>query len=388
MSAFDEGMTALRGGDAAGAIPHFQTAVQQGPSDGNAWGGLGLALCQVNRIDEGVRALDQAVSLLPENATLRFHLGRGLEALGRKADAAAAYQRAVELDPRQTQAAAGLARCGGSASAAHAGAPPMPGPPGHGQQPDYGAPGGYAGPPGYGGPPSSFGPPPSGPSASSTPPWEQPVAASRPLGATHQREFSRSSGGGFPWGWLMLIPLLGIIAAGVVFWAPISSTIANVPGLGFLGGPAVNDEGLRFSARFPPGYPKPTDATTSGPGARMLGGLDRLGAKMAAYTAKKGDVECNVFSLELPAQFAAQMTPDVMMTAQKRFSPGGAKLTEVTHQGNKGFEVQLTQGKQHLRTRTIIASPRMFMIGAASSKPDAINSPEVTAFMNSLDIRK
>lgn len=98
MSHKDEGLAALRAGDMKTAVERLQWAVQEVP-DGQSWAGLGVALCQLGRSAEGIRALEQAISAAPNQAAFHYNLGRALEMQGRAADALKAYQRTASLDP-------------------------------------------------------------------------------------------------------------------------------------------------------------------------------------------------------------------------------------------------------------------------------------------------
>lgn len=126
MTSRERGLAALRTGEAAAAVQLLQAAVQESGDDGHSWMGLGVALCQGGRPEEGVRALERADALLPGRAPVQFNLGRALEQLGKRDAAIAAYGKAASLDPNHAQAAAAVQRLGGSAAAPPSAASPTP----------------------------------------------------------------------------------------------------------------------------------------------------------------------------------------------------------------------------------------------------------------------
>jgi tetratricopeptide (TPR) repeat protein len=96
-----------------GRVAEAEAALRRGleayPEDPHLRNALGLCLMRLERPAE---ALVQFQSLLGQEATMPFiHASRGaaLFALGRIREAEASYRRAVELDPRQLVALAGLA---------------------------------------------------------------------------------------------------------------------------------------------------------------------------------------------------------------------------------------------------------------------------------------
>ncbi len=71
------------------ALPRAELATQLAPNSYQTWALLGSLYIQVERVEEGIAALEQAQRLEPENAPVRFVLG---EAFFRKGE----YQKAVE----------------------------------------------------------------------------------------------------------------------------------------------------------------------------------------------------------------------------------------------------------------------------------------------------
>jgi hypothetical protein len=108
--------------------------------------------------DGAVTEAEKAVRLHPDDAEARARLGGALARLGRAAEAAAQFQRALQLDPLSPAARAGLDRLaasgtpGPSSPGSPGGPPPEAGAPG--SAPDQGSPGATAtggNPPGAGG---------------------------------------------------------------------------------------------------------------------------------------------------------------------------------------------------------------------------------------------
>jgi tetratricopeptide (TPR) repeat protein len=137
------GEDALRHQDAAGAIPFLERATRGVPDDPDGWALLGRAYHAMGRYDVAVEAYGKAVGLAPQNLAHRStwglvlgqagQLDAGLEELrkvtgtpgyedaagwtnlgwiyrnlNRPQESIAAYRKALELDPKQEQAALGL----------------------------------------------------------------------------------------------------------------------------------------------------------------------------------------------------------------------------------------------------------------------------------------
>jgi tetratricopeptide (TPR) repeat protein len=106
-------------GRVAEAEQLLQRAVALAPADLGSRNALGLCLL---RLDRPVEALAQFDAILDLNSSLPFvHASRGNSsfALGAIGDAEASYRRALELDPHQGVALAGLARIASSRGSHH-----------------------------------------------------------------------------------------------------------------------------------------------------------------------------------------------------------------------------------------------------------------------------
>jgi predicted Zn-dependent protease len=71
---------------------------------------MGVALFVARRFEESISHLEVAERGLPESASTSFYLGQSHEAAGRAAEAARAYGRCCDIEPRYIDAWAGLVR--------------------------------------------------------------------------------------------------------------------------------------------------------------------------------------------------------------------------------------------------------------------------------------
>ena len=81
------GEIVLRLGDAESSLEHFHRALEQDPRSGHAYAGLGKALIQLKRYGETVQAMEKAIVVDPELASLRLYLSQAYRAEGRMEDA-------------------------------------------------------------------------------------------------------------------------------------------------------------------------------------------------------------------------------------------------------------------------------------------------------------
>jgi len=86
--------------DTAGAKTAFERAIELDQGDGLPRLGLGLAKIREGDLLEGRKELDTAVSLDPNNSLFRSYLGKGYYEEKQDPQAAAQYQMAKELDPK------------------------------------------------------------------------------------------------------------------------------------------------------------------------------------------------------------------------------------------------------------------------------------------------
>jgi protein O-mannosyl-transferase len=81
----------------------YDQAVRLNPNQSNAYLGLGQLLEKQNRLDESISNYSRSVELRPTDTGF-FLLGHALEIAGRRAEALAAYQSALQLSPDMTEA--------------------------------------------------------------------------------------------------------------------------------------------------------------------------------------------------------------------------------------------------------------------------------------------
>ncbi|MGB0713454.1 MAG: XrtA/PEP-CTERM system TPR-repeat protein PrsT, partial [Gammaproteobacteria bacterium] len=87
----------LDSGDPKG-LAYAKKAYEKAPNRAEVVDTYGWALVQMGDKDEGVRALEKAVNMSPKRPDMRYHLGVGLNALGRYKDARIHLERALQLE--------------------------------------------------------------------------------------------------------------------------------------------------------------------------------------------------------------------------------------------------------------------------------------------------
>lgn len=110
----EQGLAALRQGDAETAVRFLTDAVRTDVVDAEAWSGLGIGLCKLGRLAEGVTALQRAIALRPDAAPLHYNLGRALELQNGLPEALQSYRKAAELDPKHAGAVEAVNRLSSS----------------------------------------------------------------------------------------------------------------------------------------------------------------------------------------------------------------------------------------------------------------------------------
>lgn len=111
-SALDQGIRHLQANDLQAAIEYLQQAVREDPSNGRAYGYLGIAQSQLGDLAAGVASLEEAARLQPEDAGAHYNLGVALTQAQRLSEARAALQRALALDPNHSRARGALESLG------------------------------------------------------------------------------------------------------------------------------------------------------------------------------------------------------------------------------------------------------------------------------------
>ena len=98
------GLVLARGGDARGAIPHYEEAIRLRPTYAEAWSNLGLAQAQLGDLGGATASLQEAVRLKPGYAAAWSNLGMVRARRGQTDDAVAAYREALRIDPENADA--------------------------------------------------------------------------------------------------------------------------------------------------------------------------------------------------------------------------------------------------------------------------------------------
>lgn len=89
-----------RDGHLEQALEHMQKAVQAAPQSAEAHNALGSVYLSLQNLPAAQAEISQAITLDPQFALAWFNRGRLLLQMGRKDDAAAAFRRALAIEPR------------------------------------------------------------------------------------------------------------------------------------------------------------------------------------------------------------------------------------------------------------------------------------------------
>ena len=99
-----------RAGRAHVAAAIYREILAENSRHHGAWCGLGVLELLQDRLDEGIRSLETAAQLAPENAAYHSNLGLAYHRLGTLEQAERALLRALQLDPELFEATDSLAR--------------------------------------------------------------------------------------------------------------------------------------------------------------------------------------------------------------------------------------------------------------------------------------
>ena len=86
------------------AIPRLEKALERDPDDGTAWYFLGVARLKLDDATEALRCARQAARYAVTASSALDLAGRAHAALGQKAAAVEAFEKAVKLNPNDTKA--------------------------------------------------------------------------------------------------------------------------------------------------------------------------------------------------------------------------------------------------------------------------------------------
>lgn len=110
-TAYEKGETALREGRYEDAVEEFKKAINQGNGDsGVAQHSLGLAYLKLDRLEEAIASLKEAIRLRPNFAEAHYDLGRVYHESGEFNTAAVAFEEAIRLNPSFFEALTALGR--------------------------------------------------------------------------------------------------------------------------------------------------------------------------------------------------------------------------------------------------------------------------------------
>ena len=101
---FVRGMEALAQADFPSAIELFEEIVVEDPHHAAAWSQLGICYLETRQLAHAREALNRSLRIDPEDAGVHYLLGNAEGSFGRLEEAAASYQRALELDPHHAKA--------------------------------------------------------------------------------------------------------------------------------------------------------------------------------------------------------------------------------------------------------------------------------------------
>lgn len=104
------GLSLLAMDELPGAIASFKKVLELAPEQPWAMNDLGFAYLRANEDELALEVLTQAAERLPTVAYVHNNLGVALERAGRKGEAKAAYQRAMDLSPKYVKARLNAAR--------------------------------------------------------------------------------------------------------------------------------------------------------------------------------------------------------------------------------------------------------------------------------------
>jgi tetratricopeptide (TPR) repeat protein len=105
------GQQAIQAGNYAEAQEYMQQVVEGDPGNARARSALGMILYNNGNLAEAKTQLEKTIELAPESTTGdHFNLGIVLSALGRDEEAAASFERALELEPFRADYCIALAR--------------------------------------------------------------------------------------------------------------------------------------------------------------------------------------------------------------------------------------------------------------------------------------
>jgi Flp pilus assembly protein TadD len=108
------GLVHMSRGDLVSARRYYERARELMPQ--YAWVYMNLSVLEAHEghLDKALVEAEEAVRLRPDLSLTHFYLGQALQKLGRRSETAAAYEKALQLDPRYNEARVALGLLGKS----------------------------------------------------------------------------------------------------------------------------------------------------------------------------------------------------------------------------------------------------------------------------------
>jgi tetratricopeptide (TPR) repeat protein len=101
-------------GQKQSAIERFRQAVEIDPSFADAWNNLGIALCEIEQLEEACAAFRSALHAEPENYLAHYNLADALEEIGLQDDAIPHWKAYLRYDSASERGAYARGRCQGA----------------------------------------------------------------------------------------------------------------------------------------------------------------------------------------------------------------------------------------------------------------------------------
>ena len=108
-SSYRTGLESLWLGNYDNAIGYFETAANRNPRRADAWVQVGYCKVKQGKVEEGIRAYQQALEIKPDSDEIHNKLGDAYYYAGRMTEAIASYTHAASLSPRNADAQYNLA---------------------------------------------------------------------------------------------------------------------------------------------------------------------------------------------------------------------------------------------------------------------------------------
>ena len=95
---YNKGVALVNLGKLDEAIKAYDKAIEINPQYADAWYNKGNILCQLGKFDEGIKAYDKTIEINPKYSNAWYNKGNALDDSGRHDEAIKAYDKAIELN--------------------------------------------------------------------------------------------------------------------------------------------------------------------------------------------------------------------------------------------------------------------------------------------------